>query len=146
MKKFTIVFLGIMLTLITNSANGNTLSNLDASSGKELVQITPVEKITTSHDKISEGDFVNFKIINTNTNVRGLITKYEPNGWLGKEAILVIDQFYTPETGEKYIGTICLQGNEHNQVMEFFTWIDLWVRGGEVTILPNKNIFSLWRE
>lgn len=113
---------------------------------KELINVTPVKKITTAHDTVTEGDYVDFKIVNTDKIIRGLVVKYEPNGWLGKEASLVIDQFQALNSNEKFDGTISLNGNQHNDIMEFFTWIDLWVRGGEVTILPDKDIFGLWRE
>lgn len=136
MKKFLLLFILASLPLSVTPAFAK----------KELVNITPVEKITTANDKVMEGDYVNFKIVNTDKILRGLVVKYEPNGMLGKEAILVIDQFYDTKSGEQYTGTIALNGSQHNEVMEYLTWFDLWARGGEVTILPDKDVFGLWRE
>lgn len=114
---------------------------------KTIISITPVKKITTAKDVISEGDYVDFKVLDSDTVIRGLVVKYEQNSWLGKEAILVIDQFRSlDDTDEKFSGTLSLSGNQHNQAGEFLTWFDLWIRGGEVTILPDKDVFSLWRE
>ena len=136
MKKFLLLFILASLPLSVTPAFAK----------KELVNITPVEKITTANDKVMEGDYVNFKIVNTDKILRGLVVKYEPNGMLGKEAILVIDQFYDTQSGEKYTGTLALNGSQHNEVMEYLTWFDLWAHGGEVTILPDKDVFGLWRE
>lgn len=127
----------LLLTLLSLS--------LPALAEKTLINITPVEKITTAKDEINEGDYVNFKVLNSDKIVRGLVVKYEQNSWLGKEAILVIDQFRDMESGESLEGTISIKGNQHNQAGELFTWFDLWIRGGEVTILPDKDVFSLWR-
>ena len=136
MKKFLLLFILASLPLSVTPALAK----------KELVNITPVEKITTANDKVMEGDYVNFKIVNTDKILRGLVVKYEPNGMLGNEAILVIDQLYDTQSGEKYTGTLALNGSQHNEVMEYLTWFDLWARGGEVTILPDKDVFGLWRE
>jgi len=109
------------------------------------VEITPKEKITTSK-QISEGDYLEFKVLNSTDVIRGTITKYEPNGFGGKEAILIIDDFRTLNSDNNYYGTIVLNGNQHNQVMEFFSFLAEFVRGGEVTVLPEKNVFNLWME
>ena len=77
MKKFLLLFILASLPLSVTPAFAK----------KELVNITPVEKITTANDKVMEGDYVNFKIVNTDKILRGLVVKYEPNGMLGKEAI-----------------------------------------------------------
>lgn len=135
MKK-TVLFLMLAISLL----------NIAPAQARELINVTPTAKITTANDQINEGDYVNFKIVNTDKIISGLVVKYEPNGWLGQEAILVIDQFHPQEGNEKYSGTISLNGNQHNDIMDFFTWFALWVRGGEVTILPDRDVFGLWRE
>ncbi|MBO7672170.1 hypothetical protein J6S88_02050 [bacterium] len=112
---------------------------------KTAVEITPVQKITTSK-RISEGDYLEFKVLNNKDIVRGVVSKYEPNGFAGKEAILVIDNFKSLNSDNKYCGTIALNGNQHNQIMDFFTVFAQYVRGGEITILPEKNVFELWME
>lgn len=112
---------------------------------KVPVEITPVQKITTSKN-IAEGDYLLFKVLNNNETVRGTVTKYEPNGLGGKEALLIIDDFKASNSDNKYSGTIALNGNQHNQVMEFFAFLAQFVRGGEVTVLPDKDIFNIWME
>lgn len=133
MKKFAIA---LILTILACN---------NAFAGKTLVNITPSKKITTSNDKLSEGDFVDFKVVGTDKKLRGLIVKYQENGLGGQEAILVIDQFRALNSDEQYEGTISISGNQHNGIMEFFADFTDFIRGGEVTILPDKDIFSIWR-
>lgn len=114
---------------------------------KTAVVITPVKKITTSNDRFLEGDYVDFKVVGSDELVRGLIVKYEENGFGGKEAQLTIDQFRSLNTNEKYSGTIFLKGSTHDGVAAVLG-LDLiadYVRGGEIKIIPNKDVFTLWR-
>ena len=135
MKKLCgILILGVIFTSLQS-----------AFAQKIPVEITPKEKITTSC-QIAEGDYLEFKVLNSTDIVRGTVTKYEPNGFGGKEAILIIDDFRTLNSDNKYSGTIALNGNQHNQIMEFFSFLAQFVRGGEVTVLPDKDIFNLWVE
>ncbi len=117
-----------------------------AYAAKTEVLITPLEKVTTSDDNLLEGDFIDFRVVGTEKKLRGLIVKYEENGFCGKEAVLVMDQFRALNSDDKYSGTISINGNQHNGIMEFFADFMLYVRGGEVTIVPDKDTFSLWRE
>lgn len=119
--------------------------SLPAFAEKTEVLITPIEKITTAGKGISEGDYVDFKVVGTDKKLRGLVVKYQENGFGGKEAILVVDRFRALNSDDKYEGTISINGNQHNGVMEFFSGWALYVRGGEVKILPDKDVFSLWR-
>lgn len=122
---------------------------------KELVlKVTPVEKITTSNEKLQEGDYVKFKAVNTigkikeGETITGLITLLEPNGFFGKEAMLSVEQFSTSDS-QKLNGSIYAKGNQHNQIMEFNGFIgitEMWFRGGEVTLLPDKDVFLLYME
>ncbi len=111
-----------------------------------LVDITPVKKISTSKDEFMEGDYVDFKVIGTDKIVRGLVVKYQENGMAGKEAQLTIENFRALNSDEKYSGTVFLRGNLHDGAMLFFTDLANLVRGGEVKAIPDKDIFSLWRE
>jgi len=112
---------------------------------KTEVLITPVKKITTASNKVTEGDFLDFKVVGTDKKLRGLVVKYVENGFGGKEAVLVVDQFRALNSDDQYEGTISINGNQHNGVMEFFSDWAIYVRGGEVTIIPDKDVFSLWR-
>ncbi len=134
MKK---IFFSMLLAII---------SCLPTFAEKTVVEITPIQKITTATNKLAEGDYVEFKILNSEDKIRGLIVRYQENGFGGQEAILVIDQFRAINSDKKYEGTLVINGNQHNGVME---WLLLdfatYVRGGEVTIRPNKDIFTIWR-
>lgn len=123
------------------------LTFLPAMAERTAVEITPVEKITTSNDQFLEGDYVDFKVVGSDKLVRGLIVKYEENGFGGKEAVLVIDQLRAVNSDDKYSGTLSLHGNEHN-IAGAFWGVDYapYIRGGEVTIIPDKDIFTIWRE
>lgn len=124
------------------------LTFLPATAQRTAVEITPVEKITTSNDQFLEGDYVDFKVIGSDKLVRGLIVKYEENGFGGKAAVLVIDQFRAVNSDDKYSGTLSLRGNEHNgagAVLDLEE-IAFYIRGGEVKIIPDKDIFTIWRE
>lgn len=123
---------------------------------KEMViKVTPVEKITTSCDKLQEGDYVKFKIINDiNSKIKkdnivtGLVTYYEPNGYWGKEAMISIENFVT-ENNTKLNGAIYVKGNQHNQIMEFKDIIGIpggFLRGGEAHLTPQKDVFLLYLE
>ncbi len=125
-----------------------TLTFLPAMAERTPVEITPVQKITTSNDKFLEGDYVDFKVIGSDKLVRGLIVKYIENGFGGKEAVLVIDQFRAVNSEDKYSGTLSISGNQHNGAGAVLDLEDLafYIRGGEVKIIPDKDIFTIWRE
>ena len=121
---------------------------LPAYAGKTIVEITPLKKFTTANNKVAEGNYVDFKVVGTDKIVRGLIVDYQENGFWGQEAVVVLDKFHAVNSKEKYEGTIELNGNQHNGIMEFEPlgfWGGTWVRGGEITIKPNKDIVNLWR-
>ena len=121
------------------------LNIMPAFAQRELVSITPTAKVTTANDKYLEGDNIDFKVVGSDKILKGLVVEYVQNGFAGKVAVLVISNFVDKNTGEKYAGTIVLNGNPHNQIMEF-VGPENFVRGGEVTIRPNKDVFELWRE
>ncbi len=120
-----------------------------------VIKVTPSEKFTTANDKIQEGDETYFKVIKSNypkikqgEKISGIVTFYEANGFAGKEAVISIEQFKTND-GVELKGMIYAKGNQHNQLMEFneTTLIPpMWMRGGEVTLIPDKDIFLLYLE
>lgn len=135
----------IFFTLLTGVATAKDIT----------IEVTPVNKITTGDSELAEGDFVDFKVTNSNpklkkdTLITGLITHIEPNGFAGKEAYLLIEQFKVKTNGQKLKGSIHLQGNSHNQIMEFKEPLllpTMYVRGGEITLKPNKDVFMLFME
>lgn len=122
------------------------LSLAPAFAERVLVDITPVNKISTAKDEFLEGDYVDFKVVDTDKIVRGLIVKYQENGMAGKEAQLTIEDFRALNSDEKYSGTVFIRGNLHDGAMFFFTDLANLVRGGEVKALPDKDVFTIWRE
>lgn len=124
-------------------------SQFYAASKAETITISPIKTISTASDKIQEGDTIYFQVeegagnIKEGEKVTGVITNYEPNGFLGQNAVLIIENFKVEKTNEKLDGIIYCSGNEHNQVMEFLSdsTINPIIRGGEVKILP-KETFS----
>lgn len=123
--------------------------SLPAYATKTMVDITPIQKITTSNDKLMEGDYVYFKDIKTNEKIRGLITNLQPNGFAGQEASITITQFQAIDSKKQYEGSITVNGDEHKGTMTFYQWLigclGELIRGGEVHIKPNKDIFTIWR-
>jgi len=125
------------------------------SAGEIPVEVTPVSKITTGNKILQEGDFVEFKLtkdaggLKKGELVTGIVTSIEPNGFMGKAAFLSIEGFRLNESGQKLGGGVLLSGNEHNQVMEFKDHLllpTMYVRGGEITLRPDKDIFILYLE
>ena len=136
MKQCLLVIISLLLTLTPAFAE------------KTMVEITPTKKISTSDKNLTEGNYVDFKIVGTDKQIRGLITKYDENGFAGKEATLTIDHFRAINSDEKYEGTITLKGTEHNAAgtfIEYLADLAIYIRGGEITIIPDKDIFTLWR-
>src|SRR5574344_1297011 len=112
----------------------------------ETITISPINKITTSTPILQEGDSLEFNDTKTGETITGTVTDYEPNGFLGQDATLLIENFKIKSTGEKLNGLIYCKGNEHNQIMEFVAGFSAtpFVRGGEVKILPTEQ-FTLER-
>ena len=114
-----------------------------------MVDITPVEKITTSDNSLSEGDFVYFKEIQSGEKIKGLITELIENGFAGQEASITITQFQSVNSNNKYEGSITVKGDEHKGVLTFYQWLigafGEFIRGGEVNLKPDKDIFTIWR-
>lgn len=139
----------VIIALLCNPVLANEL----------VLKVTPFEKITTSDEKLQEGDYVTFKVLNTvndkikeGDKITGIVTYYEPNGFLGKEAMISIENFVT-DNNIKLKGAIFAKGNQHNQIMEFkdvsilFSLLPINLfRGGEVHFYPNEDIFLLYME
>src|SRR5574344_2153035 len=102
--------------------------------------------LTTITPILQEGDSLEFNDTKTGETITGTVTDYEPNGFLGQDATLLIENFKIKSTGEKLDGLIYCKGNEHNQIMEFVAGFSAtpFVRGGEVKILPTEQ-FTLER-
>ncbi len=107
----------------------------------ETITITPMNKITTSIATLQEGDVIEFKNVKTGEIITGELYDYQENGFLGQNAIILIDNFKVKSTNENLKGFIYANGRIHNQITEFPLFSDYApvIRGGEVKILPGEE-------
>lgn len=124
---------------------------------KEIpVKIKPVKKITTSNTKLMEGDLLDFEIIQDvfvgskihlkeGQRVQGCITSIENNDFESQPAKIYIENFVINDNKLiKLNGIIYRSGNEHASLSELFG--PLGLRGGEVQIKPEKDVFTIYIE
>lgn len=134
------------------------LASLQVTMAQEIsVDIKPEAKITTSNVNLQEGDCVHFVVkqavlvnsklyIKKGEPVYGTITSMEENGYLYKPATLYIDNFITEDTNGKQVklkGIVYKKGNDHADITQFIPLPLIWLRGGEVQIKPEKDVFTL---
>lgn len=131
-----------LLILLTNTAFAEN----------STLKVTPAQTITTARkNSLSEGDYVDFRIIEgagkfqKGSIVTGVVTSIEENGFAGKEANVLIENFKCNE--EQVYGEIYLHGNVHKKLNEFvdssFSGFPIWMRGGEVVARPGEQEFLL---
>lgn len=117
------------------------------------ILVTPAQVISTcKKDSLLEGDYVKFKVVDgkgvipNNTIIQGIVRTIEDNGFYGKEAQAVIQNFKCD--GYKIVGEIYLQGSLHKTANEFANGFSsdfpLLVRGGEINLKPNEKEFILY--
>lgn len=117
------------------------------------ILVTPAQIISTcKKGSLQEGDYVKFKVVDgkgvipNNTIIQGIVRTIENNGFYGKEAQAVIQNFKCD--GYKIVGEIYLQGSLHKTANEFANGFSsdfpLWVRGGEINLKPNEKEFILY--
>ena len=117
------------------------------------ILVTPAQIISTcKKGSLQEGDYVKFKVVDgkgvipNNTIIQGIVRTIEDNGFYGKEAQAVIQNFKCD--GYKIAGEIYLQGSLHKTANEFANGFSsdfpLWVRGGEINLKPNEKEFILY--
>lgn len=117
------------------------------------ILVTPTQVISTcKKGSLQEGDSVKFKVVDgkgaipNNTIIQGIVRTIEDNGFYGKEAQAVIQNFKCD--GYKIVGEIYLQGSLHKTANEFANGFSsdfpFWVRGGEINLKPNEKEFILY--
>ena len=117
------------------------------------ILVTPAQIISTcKKGSLQEGDYVKFKVVDgkgvipNNTIIQGIVRTIEDNGFYGKEAQTVIQNFKCD--GYKIVGEIYLQGSLHKTANEFANGFSsdfpFWVRGGEINLKPNEKEFILY--
>ena len=121
------------------------------------VQITPARNYKTSNNGIKEGDFIDFVTVKDVANfkkgtpVKGLVTEVIENGFGGRVATVYIEQFKLNEN-KNLKGIVYQKGNTHPIFFEYFGNVDgsslgfSPIRGGEVFLRTNKDIFTLYLE
>ena len=127
------------------------------------VRISPTQVISTHHDEVEAGDYINFIIVKDlyvqdklylekNTPVIGHVGFLHNNGWAGDNAEIKINLFETVDTeGKKVIINypLVLKGNsmKANDVKQwladFFTY---FIRGSEIYIEPDTKVFNIFIE
>lgn len=115
-----------------------------------LVRITPANCITTAKGNLQEGDWADFTVtedvatssfkLKRGDTVRGLITNLKDNDFWIQPASLYFENFKTKD-GKKLKGVVYKQGSDHHMVFDVI-FIAI-IRGGEVHIMPNKDVFTL---
>lgn len=127
---------------------------------KEIaVKIKPVLKITTSNLKLQNGDNVEFVaaedvsaqnnlVFKKGQKIYGTITSREENGFLNETANLYIENLYTRQNEKrvKLKGIVYKQGRSHDMINGFLPILDVIIRGGEVQIKPEKDVFTIYFE
>ncbi len=105
------------------------------------VTITPVQKISTADKHLMEGDTLEFKDINTNEIITGIVKEITPNGFAGEQASLLIDNFKYKNSDKILNGSIYIKGGEHKKAQEFANAVTttVFIRGGEVILKPETT-------
>lgn len=108
------------------------------------ITITPVTTISTASKSLQEGDTIEFKDINTNKIITGVVKELKPNGFAGEQAAIFIDNFKYKDSDKILNGNIYIKGNEHKKHQEFannnlFGTTTIFIRGGEVILKPEKT-------
>lgn len=122
-----------------------------------IINVTPEKTISTSKKySLQEGDYVNFKVIEDTTLLKkgelitGVVSSIEDNGFSGKEAQVLIENFKYND--EPIKGEIYLHGSVHRKMNEFVDrtfndfFIFMFIRGGEVIVKPDEQYFILYAE
>lgn len=139
---FAILFSGLILCSV-----------LGCYAQDRTILVTPAQVISTcKKSSLQEGDYVKFKVVDgkgaipNDTIIQGVVRSIEDNGFYGKEAQAVIQNFKCD--GYKIAGEIYLQGSLHKTANEFANGFSsdfpFWVRGGEINLKPNEKEFILY--
>lgn len=128
---------------------------------KEIaVNVTPAVKLTTANMKLMPGDKAEFLVtedvkINPVTylkkgdKVTGIVTSREENGFLGQDASICIENLYITNSSGKRVklkGIVYKKGRSHDVINGFLEPFIVIIRGGEVQLEPNKDIFTVYTE
>lgn len=124
------------------------------------IQVVPESKITTSSFNLKEGDDISFVVakdiyidsklyFKKGEKVTGLITSLVDNGFNCQEASIYIENFHLKNIHNENInlsGIVYRKGHDHSMLIQFIPILYPFVRGGEVQILPEKDVFTLYMD
>jgi hypothetical protein len=116
--------------------------------GEVLLKASPVSEFKTTSKTVVEGSEVSFKT--DKGIITGVVTYYEPNGFFGKNAEVIIGNFKT-EDGKSLKGKMYLTGGEHKVFQEYLNqndginslalpFLGYFIRGSEVILAPGEII------
>ena len=122
------------------------------------VRVTPANKITTSKKNFKVGDNVKFVvvrdvlendsvIIKRETPVYGQVLSITPNKSVGIPAKVVLGKFETSDILDETVplkGEIKKEGNPHNTLISYLDFLAIFVRGGEVQLIPEEDTFIVF--
>lgn len=127
------------------------------------VKITPIQVISTNHDEVEIGDWINFETVNDiyvnnelyirkGSPILGFVEFLHPNGWGGDSAEIEFKTFETRDVnGKKNIINypLMINGNnaKNNDMKQYIAMVFLnLIRGSEIYIEPDTRIFNLFIE
>lgn len=128
---------------------------------KTPVKITPAELISTVHDGVELGDWLEFKIVSDvykndklyikkQTPIFGLVDSFHPNGWVTDNAEIKFDQFRTKDLNGNKITInypLKIDGNamrDDNIKRHYLKVLLTVIRGYELNIKPNQKVFNIF--
>ena len=160
MKRFLATIYTIFFLLCSCEAGEFLQGNLteDILFNGVPVRITPVKKITTSKSSLKVGTPVYFVtsrdvlsedaiVIKRNTSVKGKVLNIKPNRSVSIPAKITIGEFETTDVFGEIVplkGEIIKEGNSHNTLISYIDFLAIFVRGGEVQIVPDEDYFIIF--
>lgn len=125
------------------------------------VKIAPIQVISTKHDEVEVGDWINFEVVkdvymNDNlfikkgTDLIGIVDYVHPNGWAGDCAQITFKTFKTSNSENQKVEipcTLVLEGNSEaaNGIRYFASYLlGNIFRGPEIFIEPDTKIYNIF--
>lgn len=158
MKKFFLFFAFVLLSCCPVFAE------------KTPVKISPIQVISTHHNEIEIGDWIDFEVaedvynednlfLKKGTRIIGVVDFVHPNGWLGDAAEISFKKFVTVDANHNKIvinypivlnGNILLKDQSKQSLIEvldsFILPVFFLVRGSEISIEPDTRMFTIFIE
>lgn len=142
------------------------IAGIQAANAEKIpVKITPTQIISTHHDEIETGDYINFETvkdvymnnklyIRKNTPVIAFVDFFHPNGWVGDSAEIKINSFETLDANGKKVAINypldidgnSLKANDVKQYLVRIAYVLIFVRGAEIYIEPDTKVFNIFIE